>query len=311
MFKPLATVLPFALLAVPLPAKTLYFATYGSDTNKCTYTAPCQSFAALTPQNVQAADGDTILALDGVDFSAGGTQYGIFSNITIDGGAHGAFMTAIGEQFALSIVVSGTPANVVIRNLTIFVPPAAGTEGISYAIQAGGSISLENISIRMRGGSTVQAIFGQVGGGASSVHINGLTMSGIGDGVFLQSLGPSAAQYTFDNVSSYLTGTAMNLSDVLATIHNSSFSSPGGGTGILTNAGSFVANYFIDTCSFKNLATGINVSAQSLMRISNSSFSALGNGILSATGATVISFRNNVFAGNVVDGAPALTTSLK
>jgi hypothetical protein len=65
--------------ALPLPAKILYFATFGNDASQCTVTAPCKSFAALIPTDVQALNGDTIMALDGVDFTAGGNAPGVLS----------------------------------------------------------------------------------------------------------------------------------------------------------------------------------------------------------------------------------------
>src|SRR5580658_6782069 len=148
MIKQAFLFLTIAACALPLSAKILYFETTGSDTNKCTFTAPCRSFLALGSNGVTLNDGDTALALDSVDFTANASSQYEFGNITIDGGAHGAFITgspASEGSAALQLTVN-TAANIVIRNVTVIVPNASSPVGIAFLLNAGGLISFEKVS---------------------------------------------------------------------------------------------------------------------------------------------------------------------
>ena len=296
--------------ALPLSAKILYFATTGSDTNKCTVTAPCKDFGALVPANVTVADGDTILALDSVDFTAAGTQPGIFGNITIDGGAHGAFMTGVPGGGVIPLQLNpGTLANVVVRNITVILPNSPATDGIFFSLGAGGLISFENVNVVLQGPSSATGIYGQAGGG--SVRFDGVKIAGAGTGIFVQNTGFVQAQYVVDNSSFDVSGTGIALIDGAGTIRNSNFTGPSGAVGLNLGVTDLGGTYLIDTCSFQSLTYGVNIGNFIVARFSNSTFSNDGYGIYNVSGGSIVSFRNNVFAGNGADGSPALTTSLK
>ncbi len=165
--------LSIAAFALPLPAKILYFETTGSDSNTCTFTAPCRSFLALGSHGVTLSDGDTALALDSVDFTANGTSQYQFGNITIDGGAHGAFITGspASEGNAALQLTANTAANM-IRNATVIVPNASSPVGIAFLLNAGGLISFENVSVVLQGPAGAMGISGLVTG-SSAIGLTG------------------------------------------------------------------------------------------------------------------------------------------
>src|SRR5260370_30289089 len=80
---------PFVLMAaggVLSAQNTTYVATFGSDVNSClTVTQPCATFGGALSK---AGAGGTVLALDSGDFGPVNIQ----NPVTIDGGAHGAFI---------------------------------------------------------------------------------------------------------------------------------------------------------------------------------------------------------------------------
>jgi hypothetical protein len=147
--------------------------------------------------------------------------------------------------------------------------------------------------------------------GSSAIRFDGLKITGAGNGVSIGVTGLTQAQYVVDNTSIDVSGTGMILSDGAGTIRNSNFTGPPGAYGLSLQTPDLGGTYLVDTCSFKNLTYGASIGAFALVRFSNSSFSGNSYGIFNQSGGTIVSFRNNVFAGNGVDGSPALTTSLK
>jgi hypothetical protein len=318
-----STILSLCLMAaaLPLPARILYFATTGNDNNyPCTYAAPCKSFGALNSANA-VNPGDTILALDSVDFNSQQTQsYSFFGSITIDGGVHGAFLTtancvSCGGGIGISFN-SGAYANMVLRNVTIVVPSGSGNTGAYFSLAAGGSISLENVTVLMEGGVDTYGLYLQSAGSQlSAIQLDGVRVSGSGTGINI--LANNTTQVTADNVSTDVTGTGLSINDGYGAIRNSNFrtTSTSTATGLSLTYSSGPSVFLVDTCSFKDLGFGLVEGLQGFpgsgtVRISKSSFSGNVNGVYVWTG-TAISFRNNVFAGNNTDGAPTLTTSLK
>jgi hypothetical protein len=102
-------------------------------------------------------------------------------------------------------------------------------------------------------------------------------------------------------------GDGLNLFNCSGVIRDSLFSE--NGNGITVNGNLSGLSVLIDHSEMSFNNTGLLASAGTI-RLSNSTISGNGTGI-NNNGGTVISFRNNVIAGNTVDGAPALSTSLR
>src|ERR1035438_3284744 len=108
--------------ATALSAKTVYLATTGSDSNPCTYASPCRT---MTPVFGLLNPGDTVLALDSVDFTP--TNFlNISPSTTIDGGAHGSVMSGVNGNYVISFA-NTIPSTYVIRNMTIYTGTGAGS----------------------------------------------------------------------------------------------------------------------------------------------------------------------------------------
>lgn len=298
--------------ALPLPASIYYFQTTGSDSNPCSATQPCKSFAALS--HVTLNNGDTVFALDGVDFNLD-QLWGpaLSAAITIDGGEHGAFMT--GAPGASGLYFGGGSGNseMIVRNVTITAASTGSQTTGVYLNLLGGTFTLDNVTILSQNPQS-SAFTGVIYGG--SVHLNNVRILGQGGGIILSNTidvggtATTAFPFTAENLTIDVTGTGLQLTDLYGTIRNSKFrSGSSNSTGAALLANSFTPSWLLDTCSFENLAYGLTIGGGVTARISNSEFSGNGYGIFSS--GTAISFRNNVFAANGTDGSPSLSTSLK
>lgn len=292
---------------VPAQANTYYFQTTGSDSNQCTFAKPCRSFAS-TYLEANVAVGDTLLALDSVDFTNGGMQSDFaYAGLTIDGGEHGAFM--VGAFFAtgtFGMISSGANQPFVMRNITVVASP--GNAGLILSLSSGGAATLENVTIVCPGLGAI-GILGNVSGGAV-IHLKGVTILGQGTGVQIANQSGAPFSFAAENLLVDMSNQGAVLTDGYGVIRNSQFrSTAGGATGLALLATTSTPTWMVDTCAFQNLAFGMSVGGGSTARISNSEFTGNGFGIFSS--GTTISFRNNVFAGNGTDGSPILTTSLK
>jgi hypothetical protein len=148
--------LTFALLAttlaIPLPAQATgtlirtFVSATGNDSNPCTITQPCASFAAAY---AAAASMGIIAALDP-------GKYGpltITHPITVDGNGWAAITAPVGSALDTGgiVVNAGSGDGVILRGLTIDGAGASGgggtvTNGIFF--QSGGSLTVDHCTIR-------------------------------------------------------------------------------------------------------------------------------------------------------------------
>ena len=284
---------------MPLQANTYYFATTGNDSNPCSIAQPCKTVGA-----VNYSSGDTLLALDGVDFGAG-NQLNFGGNITIDGGAHGAFYTFAATVGAYAINLVGN-LNATIRNVTLVCNCGGGGIGI---VLSGGSVTLENVTVVDLNGSAT-GIYATLAGGAS-LHLNRVTILGQGSGITASNSGGTTPfSLEAENVTVDVAGNGATVTDGNAVFRNSRFVNPApSGTGVGFLVSKTTPSLLLDTCAFQGLAYGLVSEAGATVRISNSEFTGNNFGIFGS--GAVISYRNNVFAGNGNDGSPMLSTSLK
>jgi hypothetical protein len=130
----------------------------GLDTNSCTITLPCKTFAGAY---AKTNSGGIVKALDAGEYGT----ITITKPITIDGNGVGADIE--GSSLA-GMVVNGASGPVEIRNLTIHVPASCSCYGIESLTS---SVSIENVSIT---GTPYGGLY--VYGGTATIH--GLTVTG-------------------------------------------------------------------------------------------------------------------------------------
>ena len=304
-----AAILLWIAAGTPVSAgNKVYVATFGNDANPCTtFSQPCATFNGAISK---AGPFGLVLALDAGDFGSI-----IISNpITIDGGAHGAF--ASGTSTVVSIGLSSTadgPA--ILRNISIKISPS-GSSGTPFGIFAGltgGALILDRVSV-----SAVptfsQAATGIQINAAPAAHVNlqNVAIAGAQTGILLANavISPTMPfQATLDNVSVDATEGGLNVVEGSVTVRNSSFVGAGASVGVGFFSSSTNPTSLVESTRIANNNTGIQLFGGTL-RLSGNVISGNGTGI-GNTGGTIISFRNNVFAGNGADGSPPLATSLK
>jgi hypothetical protein len=285
---------------------TVYVASTGNDANPCTRTQPCRTFAGA--QNVLTTDGNTILALDSADYSTGATLSLTYTVDTIDGGPQGASFTGPNGGAALAI---GFGEAFTIKNLNIITGIGAGSIGIS-APSIGSPVNLDHVTIHstVPGGNQATAISATFfpRGILDLDHVSIFQSDQGVVAVSAQSTPTGAYHLSLHDVNIRNSGAAVQITDGGATIRDSAFAACGSGVTLSATNTSPVS--FFEHTEFDDNSVGLVVSS-GVARISNSLFSLNGTGISTTGAGSVISFRNNEFAGNGTDGAPILTSSLK
>jgi hypothetical protein len=288
----------------------VYVATFGNDGNPCdTFSQPCATwFGAIS----KAGASGVVLALDSGDFGS----INVTQPIIIDGGAHGAF--AAGAIQVVSVTLGQfAHGPVILRNISVVLNPASQNQEQDFGIFAqlnGGSLVLDNVTVSIGPDSIhTQSAEGIVIFAAAGVPIDlkDVSVSGVFRGIEIDNLvsNPATpANAVLQNVSVSASVLALSVNDAAVTVRNSSFR--GASVGISTFATSTSPVSVLDSTQVTNNGTGISASGGTL-RLFNNVISGNTTGIAAGIGATVISFRNNAFAGNGADGSPALSTSLK
>jgi hypothetical protein len=308
---------PLALLSVAGAAfassSVAYVAGTGADAVNCgSYTSPCRTFqGALT----QLTLGGTIMALDSADFTLGNTMSFGYS-LTIDGGAHGAFASGPAGGPAIYVSNGLGGAAVVIRNLTIVPNVSNNSIGI-IANFVGGALKLEGVTVSIPDSALSTSGIAVSLDPTSSVSMKNLTVYGgspngsqIGIAIYPYYNSPTTPYHVnLDHVTCDGSNIAFQVVEGDAVIRDSSFRNSFVGIDFSSSLTS--PNVIIEDSEISNnLLWGLQA-VGGTARLSNSTIAGNGQGINVAGGATVISFRNNTFAGNISDGPTLLSTSLK
>jgi hypothetical protein len=290
--------LTFASLAQAQATRT-WVSGVGDDVNPCSRTAPCKTFAGAISKT--AAGGE----IDALDPGGFGT-INITKSLTIDGAGTQASILAAGTTGV--IVNAPSTSHVVIKNLSI---NGAGTGTFGVRMLAGGSLSMENISISGFTNHGVQ--INMANGTNSAVYIKDCFIR-TGDtttsrGINVQPVsGTANVNLAVDNTRLERMFVGMYIGEGgRATIRNSTAHGMSY-AGIVTEAVSGNAQTNVINCTLTNNAIGLQSGAGNVItRINNTTISNNATqGIIGA--GQVISFGNNNVFGNGVDGAPTTTT---
>jgi hypothetical protein len=139
----------------------------GSDSNPCTRTAPCRTFARAL---LQTNAGGEVVALD----SAGFGSFNVAKPITVEapGGVYAGVSVSAGDAVDISASPSDT---VVLRGLTV---TSQGTSGHGIVFNSGGSLHLEGCVVT--GFSSGTGVFFH---GPGKLHVKDSIIRGNVDGV--------------------------------------------------------------------------------------------------------------------------------
>lgn len=296
-----------AALAVLLLAHTLapaqdrtWVSGVGNDANPCSRTAPCKTFAAAYAATTAGGEIDV---LDRGGFG----QLTISKSITIDGGdLSGGILASGGNGIVVNTAAS---AFVTIRNLAIIGvnSPSSGPplNGIR-SIQAG-KLHIEHCEIY----NFTQRGIDFAPTGAASLYvkdsfIHNNTGAGIG---MIPAVGGSIKGH-LDNVRSENNQNGFVEQDNTAVSIRNSVAAGNGASGFLAiGSAAGGPNMLLESCITTNNGTnGVRVqgNANAKIRISNVTITNNATGI-SISAGSVISSGNNSIQGNTVDGAPSMT----
>lgn len=288
----------------------------GSDSNACSRTSPCQTFAGAYSKT---ANGGEINALDGGGFGA----VTIAKPLTIDGGESQASILAGGGTGV--IVNAGVSDRVILRNLTIngsgglVAPYVTGTDGIRWL--AGDKLIVENCRIFRFNNSLINVT--KTASGALTVNgLQGTTSLGA---VVNQDAGiritttTGTVRASINNSVIQDCPIGINLQDnVFANIRNTTIHGNGGATDIGVRVATTVAaaqtRAHLEGVTISNVNEGVrsttagaNLSVQTFLSNCNlfkCAFAAVNTG----GNALVTSFINNRFADNAADTSGPFTT---
>ncbi|WP_031499749.1 NosD domain-containing protein [Bryobacter aggregatus] len=274
---------------------TTWVSATGNDSNNCTQSSPCLTMQAAYNKTNESG---SIHALSAGNFGS----LSIAKSIRLQG-VPGAIL----QQLTVTV----TSATVAIEDITIETPPsnaAAFTATLTSSLLGVSTISLRNVSINTRN-SGVTARF-QIDTG-SNVYLKDITVSG--GTVALAVEGVSGGGNTYlDHVSAFGATKGLYLESVTAMIRNSNFHHNTLGIQVSSFASS--SSVLLKNTDVSSNGQGLVVSFLNVrptnIRLDGSSFTENGTGI-SPADASIYTFRTNIFAGNVVDGAPALAASLR
>jgi hypothetical protein len=214
----LTAVLACALSAAPAQAQRdrVFVASYGSDSNPCTFGSPCKTFQNAV--NVVAVGGE-VTAIDSAGFGPITISHAV--TITSPNGVEAGIAAAAGDN---GITINATSSDTVVLSGLTLEGAASGANGISFT--GGGKLEVINCAIRnytsdgisiapQSGSPTIlientyisdNASFGiDFGATAGSIQaaVNGVTSSGNGAGLGSVALsGPIEVQIAdshFDN----------------------------------------------------------------------------------------------------------------
>jgi hypothetical protein len=299
-----AALLCVASVAPSYAQTTTFISGGGSDANPCTLALPCQTIARGV---AVAGSGGTVSCLDAGPYVNG---FGLNFSYTVD--CRGV-VTSAGTAFAF--LVNNAGQVVTIRNV-IF----DGSKGGAGAIQIqGGRVVLENCTFQNFTAAPAEAIqFVPTAAAhltvADSVIANNGTVSG-GGGIVINPSAPgikatAVIERTQVTGNSYGIVAIGSSGTALVEIRYSSIAS-NALDGIWSFSGGSVASIVVDhSASVQNGGNGINATgANAFVSLNDSTVAWNATGLATSGGGTILSYKNNVIAGNLSPGVTPVAVS--
>jgi hypothetical protein len=262
---------------------------------------PCLSLQAAYNDTL---NGGIIKTIDAWSYSNAG--FVVDRPMTIDGSG-----LAVLENInsTVSAPVLTITADCTIRGVVIHV-----YSGDAILIAASGiHVHLEDVTIQ-----GVPGFFGNgvvVNSPGSFLTMNNVTITGATSGVRLESPTTFAGDHL--HITRF-TGIGLETEGGSATLRDSVISGPGPGTGsigiYITGQGPTLGTLLAERNEVSSNGTGVeadNSDGPSMIRLSDMVITGNGTGVFANNGGQILSFRTNMIAGNVSDGAAPLGISLK
>jgi hypothetical protein len=283
----------------------------GNDSNDCSRTAPCLTFAGAIANT--AAGGE----IDCLDPGGFGTVT-ITKAITLDcASGSGRQVGSILASGSDGIVITGMPAgsSVTIRNLSIngvVGTGAPGLNGIRY-ISGGGALHIENV--RIFGFSQKGVDFENAAAANLFIRSSQISDNVSGGGIFVKPSGGVLANVSLENVRMDRNLFGLRVEDGGKVTVKDSVAHANANNGFLAVSSAVAAEInLVRSIASNTLANGIATSGPlATIRLFNSAITDNGTGINTSGGGTVIgtSPDTNLNFGNATPGAPTTNVALQ
>src|SRR5690349_10484963 len=279
----------------------------GDDANPCSRTAPCKTFAGAISKT---ADCGEINVIDPGPYGA----VTITKPITIDGGGMFASVLVSGTNGIVVNVTSTTstcPLVVTLRNLKIN-GIGSGLAGIRFV--AGDELHVENLNVfSFRAGAGVGIDFNSATPAGLYVQ-NSTFTNNLNQGIWIHPTGSAVVNASIKTTKMSQNGGGLLVSNNAYAVVSDSEAAGNGGYGFQVSSSGPSAKLQLDrsVASDNGLAGVRTDGANAVVRLAAST--VVGNVAgLSSGGGIIMSFGNNVIAGNAPsgDGAPTTTSPLK
>jgi hypothetical protein len=297
----LATALACSLATAPANARARVFvASYGSDSNPCTFGSPCKTFQHA--HDVVDAGGE-VTAID----SAGFGPINITKAVTItspDGVEAGIVPPANGTAITIN---AGPTDEVQLRGLTI---DGSGTAANGIVLNSGAGITVTNCVVQNFAPAIGNGILLQPTSGLSFIIANTLLSRNGAFGLYYHpTSGTPAAYGVIDHViaTDNFNGLAFDASLIGSTTHvaiSNSVASNNPGNGIYANTVITGNSLYVSIDGSKISGNGHGIDAEGLSQVFLGSSTITGNTVgvyNNAAAGSMFSWFNNQIAGNGQD----------
>jgi hypothetical protein len=304
----LAAVFACLLFAAPAHAQRdrVFVASYGSDSNPCTFGSPCKTFQQAIDV---VAQGGEVTAIDSAGFGTITISHAV--TITSPNGVEAGI--AAPESGSAAVTISAGSSDAVILNgLTLDGDNVASTTGINFT--AGGSLSIQNSVIRKFSSYGIQ--FSSSGSSALlmsnsqvSNNLNGISISAYNANTAIESILDRVVIEKNGNYGLYANTSAGAINLTLG----ESICGGNGNTGFDAISDGGTVNAFIRNSTVANntyegvVADGAGVQ----FWLTRTTITENGNGWLAPDGGTVTSYGDNSIDGNTSGNTAPPTTPYK
>jgi parallel beta helix pectate lyase-like protein len=272
----------------------------GDDANPCSRTAPCKTFAGAISKTAPAGEIDV---LDPGGFGA----VTITKSISIE--ADGVIAGVLVSGTNGIVVSAGASDVVVIRGLTI---DGLGTGLAGIKFLAGKALYVEDCTINNFTGASIDF---EPSAADSFLSVkNTVARNSTGGGILVKGINggsPVASSASLENVRMERNLFGIRVEALGKVGAHSSVAAGNTNNGFLVVGPSNIAELNLDHCAAvgnggTNFSGGgaVSFGAQATLRISNTLVSGNSNGVFPTSGGSLLSYRNNSIAGNLVDGTP-------
>jgi hypothetical protein len=294
----LATVLGTQLLAAPAMAQRdrVFVASYGSDSNPCTFGSPCKTFQNAI--NVVAQGGE-VTAIDSAGFGTFIIEHAV--TITSPNGVEAGVAAPASDGSAITIN-AGPSDTVSLNGLTLDGDNVAASVGIRF--NSGGSLEIQNSVIRNFGAHGIL----YEPNASSQIFVSNTLISGnVQYGIWINPLVSATVIGAIDHVDMENNGyggllVETNTATINVTVADSV--SANGGTGIYAQSyGSTAISVMVRNCtiannSFFGLVSSAPAGATATVWLTRSTITENATGWTTVNDGVVTSFNDNNIIGN-------------